>query len=274
MLNDKVTCLIFSCDKFSDLWEGNVKLFNENWPDRDFNTYIVTDKPTNRTIPGIGIIAAGTDMEWSDRLKYALQFVKTDYVFVTLDDYFLIRKVDNKKMEDYLSLMMEGGYDYFRFYPRPKRATKDEIVGHKGIFKVDTACDYSVNLYSGYWTKRFLEYSVQEPKNAWMFEISLSKQAVNYGANCLCSYNDDYVILDVVRKGKILHKANSYFKKNPGIYNGKRELQSWRYEAELWIKTMLGRSTPTFLLPLFRKIYVLFGGQSITSKGFMNNINK
>ena len=267
MLKDKVTCLIFSCDKFSDLWAGNARLFNENWPDREFDAFIVTDKPTNRIIPGIGIIAAGADVEWSDRLKYALQYVKTDYVFVTLDDYFLIKAVDDKRMDDYLSLMINSGYDYFRFYPRPKRATGKELMGHKGVYHVDTTCNYSVNLYPCYWSKRFLEYAVQESKNAWMFELSLSKKAVDYCAKCLCSYNDDYVILDVVRKGKILHKANRYFKKHPGIYEGDRELQSRQYEVKLWVKTMFARHTPKFLIPLFRKLFVSFGGQSITNNG-------
>lgn len=269
MLKDKVTCLIFSCDKFSDLWDGNIKLFNENWPDRDFDTYIVTDKPTERQIPGIGIIAAGADVEWSDRLKYALQYVTTDYVFVTLDDYFLIDKVDSNKIEEYLSLMINDAYDYLRFYPRPKRATREELPNHEGIYNVDTSCDYSVNLYSCLWTKKFLEFTVREPKNAWMFEISLSKQAIAYKAKCLCSYNKDYVILDVVRKGKILHAANRYFKKHPGIYCGNRELQSLRYEAKLWIKTFFARYTPGFLVKPFRFIFVKSGGQSFSNE---NNI--
>ena len=88
MLKDKITCLIFSCDKFSDLWEGNLKMFRDNWPDRDFETYIVTDKHSERTFPDAKVIAAGDNVEWTDRLKYALQFVKTKYVFLTLDDYF------------------------------------------------------------------------------------------------------------------------------------------------------------------------------------------
>lgn len=264
MLKNKVTCLIFSCDKFSDLWDGNIKLFNENWPDRDFETFIVTDMPTERRIPGVGIIAAGVDMEWSDRLKYALQYVKTDYVFVTLDDYFLIEKVDNQKMEDYLSLMVEGRYDYLRFYPHPKKATREELAGHKGIYNVDTACIYSVNLYSCYWKKDFLEFTVREPKNAWLFEVSLSQLAEEYGAKCLCSYNNDYLILDVVRKGKILHNAHRYFKKHPNIYNGNRELQSWVFEAKLWVKTFFMRNTPSFLIKPFRSIYVILGGQSFT----------
>ena len=108
MLADKVTCLIFSCDKFSDLWDGNLKLFRQNWPDRDFKTYIVTDKPTGRKFPDVEIIAAGADVEWSDRLRFALNFVKTDYVFVTLDDYFLIKKVDNTRMEHLIELMIHN----------------------------------------------------------------------------------------------------------------------------------------------------------------------
>ena len=264
MLKDQLTCLIFSCDKFSDLWDGNIKLFNENWPNRTFETYIVTDKDTDRQIPGISIIAAGEHAEWSDRLKYALQFVKTDYVFVTLDDYFLIKPVDNERMEANLELMVEGGYDYFRFYPHPKRATKNELPGHKGIYHVDTSCNYSVNLYSCYWKKEFLEYTVLDPKNAWMFELSLSQCAVNYGAKCLCSYNSDYEILDVVRKGKILHKANRYFKKRPGIYTGQRQIQSMKYEVKLWIKTFFARYTPERLVSFFRFVFVKFGGQSFT----------
>lgn len=262
MLKDKLTCLIFSCDKFSDLWESNLKLFRTNWPDRDFETFIVTDKPSDKCFSDVKIIAAGDDKEWSERLKYALQYVNTNYVFVTLDDYFLIEKVDNSKMENYLNLMIKGGYDYFRFYPRPVKATKEELRDYKGVHRIDTSCDYSVNLYSCYWNKAFLEYTVRDPKNAWMFEISLSEQAVSYGAKCLCSNNHDYVILDVVRKGKILHEAHRYFKKHPGIYEGDREVQSWAFEAKLWVKTFFARHTPDFLVPLFRKIFVKLGGKS------------
>lgn len=270
MLKDKVTCLIFSCDKFSDLWDGNIKLFNENWPDRDFETYIITDKPTERQIPGITILAAGISLEWSDRLKYALDYVKTDYVFVTLDDYFLIKKVDTKRIEEYVDLMAGGRYDYFRFYPRPKRATKNGLKEYKRVYNVDTSCNYSVNLYSGLWNRKFLEYTLRESKNAWMFEVSLSQMAVQYGAKCLCSYNDDYVILDVVRKGKVLHKANRYFKTHPGIYEGNRELQSWSYEAKLWVKTFVARYAPKSLVKPLRAIFVKAGGQSFSQETLDN----
>lgn len=264
MLKNKITCLIFSCNKFSDLWDGNIKLFRKNWSDRDFETFIVTDEPTNRDFNDIKIISAGAGKEWSDRLKYALQYVKTDYVFVTLDDYFLINKVDSKRMESLVDLMINENYDYIRLFKNPKRATGEKLEGYEGLFHIKNDTNYSVNLYAGIWSKKFFEFCVKEPKNAWMFEVSLHKQAVKYGAKCLVDYHDDYPILDVVRKGKILHKAACYFKRHTGIYEGSRAVQSLSYEFRLGIKTFFSDHTPSCLFNAFRKIYVSSGGKSFT----------
>ncbi len=264
MLKDKITCLIFSCDKFSDLWEGNILLMNLNWSDRDFQTIIITDKETDKTIPGIDILAAGTNGEWSDRLAYALKYVTTEYVFFTLDDYFLIEPVDSVKMENLVDLMARDGYDYIRLFPRPKRATGTSLDGYKGLYYIDITCDYSVNLYSGFWRKAFLDYTVRKSLNVWKFEVSLHKYAMEYGARCIVSNNNDYVILDVVRKGRILRRANRYFKKHPGIYMGNRALQNRRSALKLWVKTITARNTPRFLLKILRRCYVKLGGSSFS----------
>ena len=239
-----ITMLILSCEKFSDLWEGHIKLLEQNWPDRDMNTFIVTDKPTDRVFPGIEIISAGTDVEWSDRLAIALQYVTTDYVFITLDDYFLIEKVVDSNIQALVALMAKEKIDYVRLFPRPKRATREELAGYKKIRKVDTACDYSVNLYAGLWKKAFISSCVRISMNAWKFEVSLHKRAEEYHANCVVSLRNEYKILDVVRKGKLLHKSASYFKKHPGIYEGSRETNTWEYEIKLMIQQQVARHIP------------------------------
>ncbi|WP_321438126.1 hypothetical protein [uncultured Bacteroides sp.] len=264
MLKDKITCLIFSCDKFSDLWEGNLKLLRQNWGDRDFDTYIVSDKESNCTFPDVKIIAPKKEVEWSDRLKFALQYVKTEYVFVTLDDYFLIEPVNTKRMESLVNLMISDKYDYIRLFKNPTNATGEPVLGYDKLYHIRNQANYSVNLYSGFWTKEFLSYCVREPRSAWMFEVTLHKQAVLYNAKCLVSCNKDYVILDVVRKGKLLHNAARYFKKHPGIYEGNRELQSTKYEFKLWWKTFVQEHVPSWLFKPVRAIYVKFGGQSFT----------
>lgn len=266
MLKDKITCLIFSCDKFSDLWEGNMKMFRQYWPDRDFDTYIITDKPTDRTFLDAKVIAAGENVEWTDRLKFALQFVKTDYVFLTLDDYFLVKSVSSERMEQYVDLMRKGEYDYMRFFPRPKSATRDELPDVKGVYNVDNSHMYSVNLYSGLWEKQFLAYTVKEPKTPWDYEVTLHERAMEYQAKCLVCNNKEYEILDVVRKGKILHKAYWYFKRHPGIYEGDREVQSIWYEIRLFFKTNINRHCPDFMRDTLRRMYVRLGGTTFVKK--------
>lgn len=243
-MSKNMTMLILSCDKFSDLWDGHIKLLEQNWSDRDMETFIVTDAPTDKSYPGIRVINAGADVEWSDRLAFALKQVKTDYVFITLDDYFLIKKVDDQSIVDLMSMMEKENIDYIRLFPRPKRATRKELEGYSGINLIDTSCDYSVNLYSGLWKKVFAESCVRIPLNAWKFEVSLHKRAEEYGANCVVSHRNEFEILDVVRKGKLLHKSAAYFKRHPGIYNGNRETNTWGYEIKLTIQQQVSRHLP------------------------------
>ena len=59
MLKDKMTLVINSCDKFSDLWDEHVRILNENWSDREVETLLVTDRPTDRKLERVRIFSAG-----------------------------------------------------------------------------------------------------------------------------------------------------------------------------------------------------------------------
>lgn len=244
---NNITMLILSCDKFSDLWDGHVKQLETYWPDREMRTIIVTDKPTDRVFPQIEIMPAGDKGAWSDRLAYAVQNVATDYVFVTLDDYFLVKRVENKQIEKILAMMDKEHIDYVRLFARPKAATREMLANYEEIHKIDTSVNYSVNLYSGVWRKKFLASTVIRPKTAWQFEVLLHKRAEEYGANCVVSLRNEFEILDVVRKGKLLHNAVAYFKKHPGIYTGNREVNTWEYEIKLGIQTLASRYLPEIM---------------------------
>ena len=260
-LKEKATMLILSCDKFSDLWDGHVKQLEEYWPDRGMDTYIVTDKQADKQYENVKIFSAGDSAEWSDRLYKMLETVKTEYVFITLDDYFLIRPVSSEKILNLVGMMDSCGFDYVRLFKRPTRATREPIPGYEKAFYVDSSCNYSVNLYSGIWKTEFLKSCVAEPLNPWQFEVSLPRKACAYGAKCAVSNNDDFVILDVVRKGKLLHSSYNYFRKHPGIYNGNRELNTWGYEIRLGIKTFVGRHAPRPLYRAIKKVMRKFGYQ-------------
>lgn len=252
--NMDITMLILSCDKFSDLWDGHIRLLRQNWKDQGFQVYIVTDDVTEKTFDDVKIISAGKEKEWSERLAYALSYVNTDYVFLTLDDYYLISKVSNDSIDDLIKAMEKEHIDYVRLYERPKRGTLEQIADHEGLYKIDLNLTYTVNLYAGIWRYSFIKSITDKPMNAWKYEVNLSSKAREYGALCCVSKRNEYQILDVVRKGKILHKANRYFRAHPGIYNGNREIQSWSYEIKLNTRTWIGRALPLWTHKYIRNI--------------------
>lgn len=266
MFKDQMTMLILSCDRFSDLWEGHVKLLEQNWPNRGMKTIIVTDKPSDRKFPGVEVFSAGTDKEWSERLGAALQQVDTEFVFITLDDYFLIHPVSNEQIGGVLRMMDGEKLDYVRLFLRPRAKPSARMREYGKVYRIDTNDRYSVNLYAGIWRKKFLLETVREPKNAWRYEVSLPRIAREVGAACAMSNNREFVILDVVRKGKLLHRAARYFRSHD-VYHGDRPVISRWVEIKLWVRTWGIRLMPRWVTNAARNFMIRRGHHYYSQEG-------
>ena len=257
-MNDKLSLLINSCDAFSDLWDAHIKLLNMNWDDRDISTYLVTDSLTNKEYNEVTILCAGRNKELSDRIRYALDYIDTDYILLTLDDYFLTKKISTKSIMNLVDIMDKKELDYIRLFKRPNSFKK--IKGTSSLFEInlDSKHDshYQINLYAGLWRKTFLEKCVNDSLNAWELELSLTPLGRANNAKCAMSKGNEFPTLDVVRKGKLLHKAFYYLKFN-NLYSGNRGLISWKEELKLncmkIIKAISSQKMVDFYKSILRK---------------------
>lgn len=258
MLQEKMTMLILSCELFSDLWEAHVKQLETYWPDRGMDTYIVTDAEHPTEFERVKVMATGAGLEFSERLAVALDQINTEYVFITLDDYFLREPVSNQKIKNLLEIMDAEKLDYMRLFKRSKKANGEKMCGHKGIRWIINEKPYSVNLYVGIWRRDFMRKTIRDVRDPWRFEVSLARIATELKARCAVSLNREFVILDVVRKGKILNKANRYLKKFD-LYHGPRPVQSRWYEFKLGVRTWGGRLMPTCVVNWARNFMIKRG---------------
>ena len=80
-MENKFSIIISTCDKFSDLWDAHILLLNQNWADRNVETFLVTDKPTDRTFENVTVVAAGEGTEITERLKTVMP---VSYTHLTL----------------------------------------------------------------------------------------------------------------------------------------------------------------------------------------------
>lgn len=232
MLRNRLTLLIHSCNKFSDLWETHSVLLNRNWEKRDVHTMIVSDIPNDKRLKNIDIYFAGEGSELSDRTKFALQYIDTEYVLITLDDYFPIRPIDSNKIERLIDIMDREKLDYIRLFKDPN--SHKRLKKYRKIYQISLDRNYQVNLYQGIWRKSFIEKTLGKSMNAWEYEVSLTPIARVVGAKCALSKGKEFEILDVVRKGQLLHKANRYLKKHD-LYHGERTVIPLKEELRIYI---------------------------------------
>lgn len=252
-MENNFSIIISTCDKFSDLWDAHILLLNQNWADRNVETFLVTDKPTDRTFENITVVAAGEGTEITERLRVVMPLIQTKYVLFTLDDYFLTEKISTKAIRDDLDIMKVNNLDYLRLDVMSKKNLKNrkavEIAPQ--IYLMDNwAREYLVSLYTGIWKKSFMEQTLGKTLNAWQYEVALTNMARVINARCAVSCRHEFPILDVIRKGKVLTRARAYFEKNP-IYNGTRDTMKRKDEISLEIRTWLRVWLP---LPLFKAL--------------------
>ena len=95
-MDNNFSIIISTCDKFSDLWDAHVQLLNQNWADRNVETFLLTDKPTDRKFKNITVVAAGEGTEITERLQTVMPMIKTENVLFTLDAYFLTKKFQQR----------------------------------------------------------------------------------------------------------------------------------------------------------------------------------
>lgn len=255
--------IISTCDKFSDLWDAHILLMNQNWKDRDAVAHLVTDKETNRKLEGVHIVCAGEGTEITQRLARALQDVKEKYILFTLDDYFLTTPIDNEALQRSLQVMETENLDYMRLYSVSRRYLRvgsiTEFPEHKNYFlrNLETG-NYKISLYPGLWRTDFMRQTLSETLNAWQYEVALTAMARKLDARCAISNNNEYPFLDVIRKGKVLRKANRYFKKNP-IYQSDRPVMAWTAEFKIWLMGFVKRTLPRFAVKRLKRFLIKCG---------------
>lgn len=255
----RFTVIISTCDKFSDLWDANIYFLNKNFKsyNEDVKVLLVTDDVTNRKFDGVEIISAGNGTEITERLKVALNTVETQYILFLLDDYFLTEKIDMNLLVDDMEFMDSESVDYLRLYPASKHYLKKEgatpVVGFPLFYirNIEKG-DYKISLYPGLWKTDFMRMTLEQKMNAWQYEVALTEMARTLNAKCAISNHNELPFLDVIRKGKLLNKANNYLKNYPN-FKLDRTVMKRKDEFLIWFKTRLRHWLPEGVFRALKK---------------------
>ena len=123
MTKKKMSIVVFSCDAYSDLWDGFFKFMDIHWPLRSFDCFLVNNNKEYKR-DGVKVINAG-DGDWSTRTRLALEQITTPFVMPFLEDYFISEIIDNTKIEDVLRYVEDERIEYYQLISTGKEDYSD-----------------------------------------------------------------------------------------------------------------------------------------------------
>ena len=208
-LEDKITILVCSCDKYSDLWPPFFQLLKEYWPDNSCKIILNTESK-GYSLPGLNIhsFALGK-ASYGKRMISHLSLIKTPYVLLLLDDFFLRRPVDTAMLINIIEKMdAEENIAAMTFDENPFYFKDcDEFMG---FVKLKKHAPYKLNMQAGIWRTETLKKYWAPNDNPWIWEIF-----VNYNT---FDNSDVFYALKDLELSPVYYGYNT---NGMGVYRGK-----------------------------------------------------
>ena len=200
--------LVLSCDKYSDIWLPFYTLFKKYW-DCPYDVSIVTETKNCgyfKTIKETG--------SWTRRVQKALKQLDTDYVIILLDDFFIRRKVDQKRI-DYCIEKFEPDIAVFNFETQFSETIDAGLDGFRLRRNRD---DYLCSCQPSIWNRKILIELLDKDMNPWQWELQSIDSKYRFFINSgdlVFDIGDKYC--GRIRQGKWVRKDVVEFFKKEGI---------------------------------------------------------
>lgn len=233
-MKSSLAIVVQSCDKYDDLWDGFYTLFFKYWKNCSYPIYHITETKTC-AFPGVTTINTKEVSKWSDMLKNGLEKVNEDYVLYLLEDYFLIKPVDENRIEKAVEILQKENAACLRLVPVP--GPDKNFKDYTDIGEISKNAAYSLSTQASIWNKSILHNIILPNETGWEFECNGSLRVketsevflgVKAHSKTVETGNYPYTYCcTAVYKGKWMREAVELCKKeNITIDKNKRKIES------------------------------------------------
>lgn len=187
-LESKLTVLVNSCDKYSDLWNPFFTLYKKYADSLKCQIFLNTES-MDFSFKGLEIKCLhlpdiGERKKYSARMTYCLNQISSEYVLVLLDDFFLREPIKIDVINQIIEWMDEDNrIVYFNCDNTPAYYDEWEKDKYPGFHRVPWGNCYTLNLQAAVWrTKKLKEYWRTNSSNGitpWEWEIYTNIIAAN-----------------------------------------------------------------------------------------------
>lgn len=172
--NYNCAIVVPSCDAYEDSWLPFFSFFFKYWPDCPFPVYLITDNKVYSD-QRVQTINLGVDHGWANNMRICLTQIPEKYFLYFLEDVFLSKKVDTKKILALLELAKKDKVSCLRLYPSPG---PDRLYpGQAELGIIGEKVSYRVSTMTAIWDKESFLRLLKTGENAWQMELEGTKRS-------------------------------------------------------------------------------------------------
>lgn len=250
--------LVLSCDKYADLWNSFFLQFDKFWPNCPFEIYLGSNSKA-KSRKNVTALNSNTNIDWSTDLLSILNQIKQQYIFIWLEDLFLIDKVNEKEFIEVFKFMKVSNANHIHIEPAIK---PDLVIGKFGEY--NRKAPYRVSAI-GFWNVQTLKELLVMGENAWNFEIMGSYRS-SYKDGYYTVMNRIFKYLHVVSKGHIINDAYQYCIENKipldlskrSVHQGQKKLIYNIQTVVFHIMLRIPWKLRVNMLNFFRKFFISY----------------
>lgn len=180
---DKCTLVICSCDTYDDTWLPFFKILKDRWPDRPYPIVLNTESKEfnydDMKIKTFSLYPPPKKVNWGKRLIETLENIKTEYVLILLDDFFLEKTVNQNEIDKCIQWMDDNkNIAVFSFMPTKGENIRDNK--YEFFEKRPQNGEYRLNCQAAVWRREYLIKYTRPHENPWEWELNGSKRSSRY----------------------------------------------------------------------------------------------
>lgn len=222
-MNNKISLIYNTCDRYECLWEGFFHLLEKYWPSFDAQIILNTETKTfsYRNLKIVRPKFSKCDLTWSERLYESLNMVKTPYILFTLDDFYIKSPVDTKILDLCIEQMdKDTNIKLFTFGWQPGHNT---FCSFSDRFEQRPRfAQYRINAQIALWRVSYLKKIIKLYENPWEFELNGSFRSSLYGGKIFSLKKNAPLVFDydwgfLVVRGQLNKEVSDFFENKESI---------------------------------------------------------
>ena len=204
-MKNKLTVIIGSCDTYNPHWKNFNILYKKYWNLETRNIFV------GETIPfpyeNFENILPGLNHPWGFRILEALKEVKTEYVCLMLEDYYLTETISEQFINEHINILEKYSaqkimFDVLNF---PCFYTLKQI--ENDLFLFDKTSEYLNSIQPAIWKTDYLKQVLFPHYSPWNFEVEGNSFSSTLNPTILIKTRKQQIYFNFCRKGGYLSEG-------------------------------------------------------------------